>query len=251
MIHIYIDRLIKGIKNPFKAVSYIIGQGYQQNKVELALKANSPIKLVVHVGGHLAQEIELYRDLGVDHVIWLEADIFTIVKLKSNIEKHENIASRKMKHTVLEATISSSDGEEVMFNVFNNKGASSSIKKPTALMAEKWPHFTVVGDPVMKITSRLDTVLGELDLSAYQNTRNLLVLDIQGNEGAALQGVGLLSGGFFGMIQTEISKKALYEDSTMFSDVDSWMSQHGYKLSSHSYSYVPWHGDVVYRKISK
>jgi len=250
-MNFYFDKLIKGLKNPIKAIFYIIGKGYQKDKVESALINNSPVNLVVHVGGHLAQEVEFYRSLGVEHIIWIEADPSTIDKLQSNIEKYETAATRKMEHSVINATISSSDGEEVMFNVFNNKGGSSSIKKPTALMKEKWPNLSVIGDPLKMITSRLDTVLAAIDLSAYKMKNNLLVIDIQGNEGPALQGIGAYGDGLFNMIQTEISKKALYEDSTMFDEIDDWMSEHGYKLASHSYAYVPWHGDVVYSKIKK
>jgi len=250
-MNLYIDKLIKGLKNPIKAIYYIIGKGYQKDKVESALINNAPVNLVVHVGGHLAQEVEFYRSLGVEHIIWIEADPSTIDKLQSNIEKYETAAIRKMEHSVINATISSSDGEEVMFNVFNNKGGSSSIKKPTALMKETWPSLSVIGDPLKQITSRLDTVLASIDLSTYKKKNNLLVLDIQGNEGPALQGIGIYGDGLFNMIHTEISKKALYEESTMFEEIDDWMREHGYKLASHSYAYVPWHGDVVYSKIEK
>ena len=76
-----------------------------------------------------------------------------------------------------------------------------------------------------------------------------MVLDIQGNEGPALEGLGKYHE-MFTMIQSEISQLELYEGSTMFSEIDEWMKKRGFKLFSHSYSYVPWHGDLVYSKES-
>tara|TARA_B100000795_G_scaffold114994_1_gene85375 strand:- start:2570 stop:3364 length:795 start_codon:yes stop_codon:yes gene_type:complete len=245
----FFKRLLKGFKNPIQGFLYILGTGWKSDKVESSLLSNSPIDFVVHVGGHLAQELDLYRILGVQHIVWIEADPSTFVKLEKKLKILEAEQVKKIKHTVINATISDEDGKEVDFYVFNNKGGSSSIKKPGKLMSKTYPHLSVIGEPLRLKTSRLDTILSSIHFSKNKSKKNLLVLDIQGNEGAALKGLGDCHK-MFSMIQSEISRKALYQDSTMFIDIDGWMKERDFKLLSHSYLYIPWHCDVVYQKKS-
>ena len=46
-----------------------------------------------------------------------------------------------MEHSVINVTISRSDGEEIMLNVFNNKAGSSSIKKTNTVNERKVTKF--------------------------------------------------------------------------------------------------------------
>ena len=54
-INFYIDKLIKGLKNPIKANVYIIRKDYQKDKIKSALINNALVNLVVHSGVLLAQ----------------------------------------------------------------------------------------------------------------------------------------------------------------------------------------------------
>src|SRR5690349_24723633 len=83
-------------------------------------KYNITSKGVLHIGAHLGQEAEMYNQLGMEKMIFIEANPSIYDQLVSNIAKYPNAKAIK-------ACISDKDGESVVFNISSNEGQSSSI----------------------------------------------------------------------------------------------------------------------------
>ena len=143
-------------------------------------------KGVLHVGASEGQEAQAYQDLGVERVVWIEADPKVHKLLLKHLEKFDN-------QIAIHACISDTDNEIVKFNIANNGGQSSSL-------LEFGTHSTVhpevkFTDTIELTTSRLDTVLQQwLYYPAEGSTANLpmsygldfLNIDLQGAELLAL-----------------------------------------------------------------
>src|SRR5690554_7780727 len=102
---------------------------------------------VLHCGAHEGQEANDYHKLGVEKMIFVEADPDTYERLKSNISLYPNAIA-------LNACLSDVDGQDVEFYRTNNDGQSSSfLKLKTHKIAH--PEVHVVGTISLK-TKRLD-----------------------------------------------------------------------------------------------
>jgi len=166
---------------------------------------------VLHVGAHLAEECNLYQSAGWSNVTWIEANPDLISDLRKKVEP--------MGHRVIEAALWHSDNEVLSFSVASN-GQSSSLlefRDHSVLYPE-----IVVDKQLMLKTSRLGTLLKDEKPPDFCN------LDIQGAELSALRGFGgMLSG--VRAIYTEVNRAELYEGCARINDIDSFLSEAGFK----------------------
>lgn len=158
------------------------------NLSELVKKV--PAKGVLHVGANTCQELELYKSLGFGNRLWIEP----ITNLKFPKEE-----------TIIHATISDKESEEIM-HVADNNGESSSLLRPLKHL-NLYPKInfnwrTSAFTTTLKII--LDNFLGQI------HDINYLVLDIQGAELKALKGLGTFAN-HFDVIITEAYIEELYE----------------------------------------
>ncbi len=209
------------------------------------LNTNSAFSLVLHVGAHIGQEVESYRNLGVENIIWIEADPNTYSKLQMYVSSQENGAAKKINHTFVNALISDKDGELIKFHTFNNDGQSSSRFKPTDILRNAWPGLDTIGAPKEFKSYRLDTVLSSLNLSDDHFSNAKLVLDVQGGEYEALIGLGIYLTKF-NCIEIEIPRSEIYEGQKLFESVDSLLNLSSFKRNTSNINDVPWHGNIVY-----
>lgn len=192
---------------------------------------------LVHVGGHCGQEMQAYFDLGVDNLIWVEADPSTAARLRQ-IVASSSLASRQR---VIEALITDRDGDIRNLHRFSNDGESSSIFRATDILHARWPGIVETGETVEIRTSRLDTALmaagfgpGDIDV---------IVLDVQGAEILALDGCGafLESASY---VEAEVSLESIYAGGPLADDVVARLARAGFKPVTE----IPWHGDVVFSR---
>jgi FkbM family methyltransferase len=130
-------------------------------------KYNLDIKGIIHCGAHNAEEFPMYKNIGVQNIIWIEA----------NPEKSEFCKDylKNEKHSIIiNEAINDIDGEKIEFNITNN-GESSSILK---LKNHKnyYPEIDVI-KKIEVSTKRLDTILNENNLST--DKYNFLNLQIR------------------------------------------------------------------------
>lgn len=191
---------------------------------------------VLHCGAHEGQEANDYHKLGVEKMIFVEADPDTYERLKSNISLYPNAIA-------LNACLSDVDGQDVEFYRTNNDGQSSSfLKLKTHKIAH--PEVHVVGTISMK-TKRLDSLLEEMNINVHEF--NFINLDLQCAELLALKGLGDYLR-YFRYAYMEVNKEELYENCPHVNEIDLFMNGFGFKrVETHWAGNTGW-GDAFYLK---
>jgi FkbM family methyltransferase len=169
---------------------------------------------IIHIGGHLAQEYDEYKKIGVKHQIWVEANPTFYYQIVDKL-KHDKDC------LVLNYAIFDEE-KEVDFGVANN-GASSSIL-PLKNHLKYYPNINY--DGYIKITTkRLDTIIKEHNINL--NNYDGLVMDVQGVELRVLKSLGDLVNNF-NFIQTEINLEELYEGCCLINELDEYLLTYGF-----------------------
>lgn len=223
--------------------------GKPKNLAREYLRSAGPIGLVVHVGAHLGQEVEVYRAYGAHRVIWIEGDPETYARLVERLRVAELGTDRQIEHVAICALISDAEGKALEFHRFSNDGASSSVYPPTERLRKRWPGLTTKGAAITLRTRTLAGILDEVGIKQPACTKSLLVIDVQGHEAAVLAGLGDYAR-TFDLCECEISKEAIYEGGALYSEINAIFDAMGYSLVSHNNDNLPWHGDVIFRRTS-
>lgn len=165
---------------------------------------------VLHVGANVGEEREVYRELGVDRQIWIEANpaIFQIL-------------GHNLSNNPLAIAYNFAAGDEnklVDLHISSNASQSSSVLE-LGNHKEVHPDVHYIGDvsvPMMR-----------LDNFKFRDC-DFLNLDIQGFEGNVLRGMGTLLDQFK-WIYTEINSKETYLGCMQLPELDEFLSQRGFK----------------------
>jgi FkbM family methyltransferase len=134
------------------------------------------IKGIIHVGANEGQEKDLYAFHQLK-VLWVEPIPDTFDKLIENIRPYIN-------QHACRALLSDKDGQEVVFNIANNGGASSSMLD-LGRHRDLWPKVEYTSQ-INLTTITLETLLNENNISI--NDYQALSIDTQGTELLVLSG---------------------------------------------------------------
>ena len=198
----------------------------------VALHNLSPVG-VMHVGAHKAEEIEEYISCGFgskNPIIWIEAQESLAKQLKSRLDPKSN--------KIYRAVAWNKGDEELTFHI-TTKSASSSLFE-LGKHKEMYPNIEVEMSITVR-TSRLDEVLNAQDVFDF------VVLDIQGAELQAIQGLGERIAQVK-WIFTEISKKELYKGATQFRDLEEFLKSKGYRRGFTAWDRKAGWGDALYAR---
>lgn len=181
-----------------------------------SLKKNFNVKPsgVVHIGAHNGEESAEYDQMGWTPVIWLEA----IPHLAEGLKLRLDLSTNK----VIQALVWSESGLTLQFKVASQTMASSVFSFGTH--SELYPK--IEEQSVLNLTSiRLDEILEP------EESIDLVVLDIQGAELHALQGLGDRIAEVK-WIYTEVSKVNLYLGGARLNELDVFLESKGFKRAS-------------------
>lgn len=196
---------------------------------------------VIHVGANTGQEIPLYAQYGLS-VVWIEPIPEVFEALKSNLIGIP-------KQIALKGLVTDLDNAEYHFHLANNNGASSSILELN-LHQDIWPE--IFYEKTIKLYSKtLSSLLKDNNIN--NSEYDMLVMDTQGSELLILSGaVSILQN--FTYIKTEVPDFESYKGCCQLKDLQSFLSQHGYReLSRHKFATHPHGGsyyDIIYKKKS-
>lgn len=176
---------------------------------DLRTYINSEITGVLHVGGHLAEELDIYLSNGIDHVTWVEADNLRCEKIRKLVPSN---------HLVIEAVVGDEDGRAVTFHEANNGQSSSILELETHLVEHPEVYYVAENEFTMR---RIDGLIEEFNVPNF----NFLNLDIQGAELLALIGMGKALDQVT-YIYTEVNEKSLYKNCCLISDLDVYLKDY-------------------------
>lgn len=197
------------------------------NFTYLVKKYNLNIKGILHIGAHLCEESEEYKKNHIANVIWIEA-----IKEKAD-------ECRKKGHIVYNIVATDVDNQEVTFKITNNYQSSSILELKEHL--KEHPEVLVVEERKLT-TTRVDTLYKNEKID--EKFANFINIDIQGVELIALKGMGKLLDNI-DYIYTEVNKKEIYEGCCLISDLDSFLSDKGFKRVETKILIHGW-GDALY-----
>jgi len=198
-------------------------------------KSDIPIKGMIHIGAHYAQEYEDYINYGIKNIMFIEP-------LKDNYEKLlERLAEEpRLDNTVaLKMAIGNTIGEIEMFVETANHGMSSSILEPGTHL-DSYPGITFDTKETVKI-DKLDNV--EFDRSKYDT----LNVDVQGYELEVFKGAEETLK-HINTIFTEINIGEVYKGCGKMSEIDEYLETFGFvRIFTHLYDNKGF-GDAIYIK---
>lgn len=179
---------------------------------ELTVNYGCNPRIVWHLGGHNAEELDDYLSNGSQEIHWFEANPELALTLQSKLMgiPNQHVISKAAWHT---------DAEILTFKI-TNKTMSSSLYDLN-IHSEKYPDI-VLNKSVDVETITLNTY------SIGRDIPNFINLDIQGAELDALRGASNFLAQV-AYIYTEVSYVELYKNAPLAKEIDLYLKGFGFK----------------------
>lgn len=198
--------------------------------------AAQPMRSLVHVGAHLAQELERYEAEGLQQIMWVEASKAVHEQLAQRLRQHRGPA----RHFSRCALLADRDGAEIEFREFNNAGMSNSIFSPTDQLRSRWPELDVTGTTETIASITLDSLLAG---TPFERHVDVLVIDVQGAELLVLQGATQTLPSVTALI-CEVSTVPYYDGGVLYRDLAGFLRTHGFYPTATPRR----HGDMLFMR---
>jgi FkbM family methyltransferase len=178
-------------------------------------KYEIPSSPLIHVGAHLVQERDDYKNLKFTPTLWIEG-------IPEIANQAGEILASYTNQKIINSALWSSTGISKIFHYAGHEGSSSSLLKPFLISASH-PEVKKTGE-FLVVTSTLDSELCKLnDNIEYK----ILVLDVQGAEIEVLKG-SRIALHKIDYIISEISQIELYKDVAQIKELSYFLSDQGF-----------------------
>ncbi|WP_298333223.1 FkbM family methyltransferase [Asticcacaulis sp.] len=183
---------------------------------------------VLHVGACKLEELPLYQKAGISDIVWIEA----------RKDEVQEMRRRHPDQKILCACVSNVTGQPVTFETHKNVMCSSALRI-TDLKRRVYKATVVKAEPMTTIT------LTDL-LARYKIERpfQMLNVDIQGSELAALQGFPEKLWPEVQIVYVELNRQALYAGSFTEAEMDAFMATKGLYRACERWCHL--FGDAAY-----
>lgn len=167
---------------------------------------------VLHIGANVGEEAPVYAEMGIQKVIWVEANPDLFPKLMENITKFPNPVAYNF--------AAGDENKKTVLHISNNGSQSSSVLElGTHKIAH--PEVQYIGDKEVDMF-RIDHALGNGEIDGC----DFLNIDVQGFELNVLQGMGNLIRQFKS-VYLEVNKEELYKGCALIDSIDLFMTANG------------------------
>jgi FkbM family methyltransferase len=191
---------------------------------------------LIHVGAHLVQERDVYRNLGFEPVIWVEASPIISAAAEKILKNYPN-------QRIINKAMWSKPGVEKIFYIAGRENSSSSLLEPYLIEASHPDVYTK--DKVKVMTSTLDIELSDLEINL-----NFLVLDVQGAELEVLKG-SIRTLEKIDYVIAELSAIELYRNNARMSSVILFLKNHNFIYVSSEINRATGWGEGLFIKKTK
>jgi len=192
---------------------------------------------ILHLGANEAGELPVYRRMGVERVLYVEANPAAAARLAERLKAEPGV-------TVAACAAGDHDGR-IAFRLASNHQCSSIL--PLARHRDIYPAVVETG-MVEVPCRRIDTLLAELNLD--QAGFNLMCLDIQGAELLALAGAPGTLGHMDGIL-VEVNFEELYQGCAQIDEVDDFLEPLGFRRVALACPFHPSWGDAFYARVAR
>jgi FkbM family methyltransferase len=191
---------------------------------------------IIHIGGHWAEEAKTYYENGVLKTVWIEADPSSFEIMKQKLVDYPDAVC-------LNYCVSEEDDKQIIFNVSNNEGQSSSILE---LEYHKQAHPEVhYLSQISLSTKTVNSIVSENKIIV--NEYNMLVADIQGAELLMLKGATAVIPQM-DAIYLEVNNRELYKGCGLVEEIDTFLAGYGFKRVETEWCGDFGWGDALYVK---
>jgi len=218
---------------------------------EIVQKYNLNIKGVIQVGAHWAEEHDVFVQLGIKNIVYIEPckgaynkileRIFGGIASRNNnpdAKLHEVCDSEGNRAAVFNFACGEIPGKFVMNVAHANQGQSNSLLKPSL-------HLQQHPEVVFNDTEEVEVI--KLDsLNLFEAPFNLLMMDVQGAEGLVLKGATETLN-HIDCIYTECNRGQTYSGNMEIEEMDAFLLDYGFERVETYWPSPNWTwGDAAY-----
>ena len=197
----------------------------------LIRKYNINVTGVIHVGGHIGQEMETYKKNNVENLIVFEPQQVPFQKLKSVVDSL-NFPNIQLVNKALGNSCATVE------MTCNDDGLCSSILNPKQVL-EQYPDIIFDRKETVEMVT-MDSVIGK------KHKYNFLNMDTQGYELEVLKGAkNTLK--TIDCVYTEVNNTEVYENNALIEDIDDFLKEYNMVRVETDWMGGTW-GDAFYIK---
>jgi FkbM family methyltransferase len=193
---------------------------------------------IIHLGAHLAEELDVYLQNGQNKVVWVEANPNLFEDLKDVL--------KNTSHLVFNQLLSDKDGERMKFNIaknYYNENYQSSSVLDFGTHETDHPHIKMESSIILE-SKTISTLFSENNLNF--DDYDFVNLDLQGYELPVIKGFGQnLSKMKY--IYVEVNTGEVYINCSKLDEVDDYLGKYGFERVEISMTDANW-GDALYIK---
>lgn len=186
---------------------------------------------IIHIGGHVGTEIDLYKNINNECAVQIfEPTPETYKQLLEVASKHDNIYAHN---------VALGDVECIMeLHIDCASKMSNSLLKPKIHIIQ-YPHI--------KFEEVINVPVKTLDSYNLDSSYNFLNIDVQGFEDRVLRG-GINTLKNIHYIIIEVNNQELYETGVLFNDLNAFLVAQGFECKELDWAGDTW-GDAFYLRV--
>jgi FkbM family methyltransferase len=187
---------------------------------------------LIHVGGHIGEEVSDYYIKGIDNIVIFEPLLQSFVQLESEVAKYQ------FKKIKLINKALGSKNKQIEMNVCNQDGLCSSLLNPKHVL-EQYPHIKFPNKQLVDMIT-MDSIIEE------NHNYNFLNMDTQGYELEVLKG-SKKTLKKINFVYTEVNNTEVYENNALIEDIDKFLEKYNMVRVETDWMGTTW-GDAFYIK---
>jgi len=205
-------------------------QIFEELKLHYMLPRSFSLSGCIHIGAHWGQEYSLYKDLGIDNLLFYEPLKNNFNTLKDRVGNEVDLRNVALGNTC---------GMIDMFVEEINNSCSSSVLEPEYHL-KQYPHIVFPTKEQVRITKLDEEIFNRKDF-------NFINIDVQGYELEVFKGaVKTLES--IDVIISEINKEEMYKNCARVNDLDEYLKGFDFfRVATHWQDGETW-GDGLYVK---